>query len=93
MTVTAESLRWQDLAACRAEDLDLFFGPDGETTCAQETRERRAKRICSGCPAIAACLRRALDANIQPGVWGGMGEDERRRFRAAERSRRRRAAA
>jgi WhiB family redox-sensing transcriptional regulator len=92
-TVTADSLRWQDSHACGPDDLLLFFGPDGESAGAQETRERRAKRVCSGCPAITACLRHALDANIKSGVWGGMGEDERRRYRAAERSRRRRRAA
>jgi len=34
---------WQDAAACRGEDLLLFFGPDGERQPEREIRERKAK--------------------------------------------------
>ncbi|HLI41110.1 MAG TPA: WhiB family transcriptional regulator, partial [Streptosporangiaceae bacterium] len=38
---------WQDAAACRGEDLLLFFGPDGERQPEREIRERKAKEICA----------------------------------------------
>ena len=34
---------WQDAAACRGEDLMLFFGPDGERQPERDIRERKAK--------------------------------------------------
>ena len=47
---------WQDAAACRGEDLVLFFGPDGERQPEREIRERKAKQICMGCPVRTECL-------------------------------------
>ena len=36
---------WQDAAACRGEDLMLFFGPDGERQPERDIRERKAKQV------------------------------------------------
>lgn len=78
---------WHAAAACRGEDLYLFFGGEGERLPDRLAREARAKTICEGCPARHACLDYALSANEKAGVWGAMGEDER----ASERRRRQRA--
>lgn len=79
---------WQADAACKDENLTLFFGPDGERQPEREIRERRAKKVCARCPVAAACLDAAINRNESAGVWGGLGEDER----AAERRRRMRRA-
>lgn len=75
---------WQDAAACRGEDLVLFFGPDGERTADREARERHAKQVCMGCPVRAECLDYAVTRPEKYGTWGGLNEDER----ASERRRR-----
>lgn len=80
---------WQDAAACRGEDIELFFGPDGERQPEREVRERKAKAICSRCPVRGECLEYALSKPERYGVWGGLNEDER----ASERRRRSRRAA
>lgn len=80
---------WQDAAACRGEDIELFFGPDGERQPEREVRERKAKSICARCPVRGECLEYALGKPERYGVWGGMNEEER----ASERRRRSRRAA
>lgn len=63
---------------------DLFYGEelDGRSEPDREERENKAKAICSGCFYMLACLERAMVWGEKFGVWGGMGESERRRFRA-----------
>jgi WhiB family redox-sensing transcriptional regulator len=82
--VTAYSLNWMLLGACTAPDVDplVFFGPEGEADAEREEREHRAKRVCSGCMVIASCLEYALKVRPQHGVYGGLGEEERRVYRA-----------
>jgi WhiB family redox-sensing transcriptional regulator len=80
---------WQESAACRAEDLNLFFGPDGESRFDREEREEKAKAICRRCPVAQACLDGAIARGERAGVWGGLNADEI----AAERRRRARRAA
>lgn len=79
---------WQDDAACRGEDLVLFFGPAGERQPERDVRERSAKAICAQCPARNPCLMYALSVPEKYGTWGGLTEDER----ASERRRRMRRA-
>src|SRR5713226_8446014 len=79
---------WQDAAACRGEDLLLFFGPDGERQPEREIRERKAKAICAACPVRLECLDYAVSRPEKYGTWGGLNEDER----SAERRRRMRRA-
>jgi WhiB family redox-sensing transcriptional regulator len=43
---------------------DLFFAEDPQDV-------RRAKALCRGCPARAACLAGALQRREPWGVWGG----------------------
>lgn len=68
---------WQRAAACRGEDLVLFFGPDGERPPQKDVRERKAKAICAQCPARTACLEYALSRPEKYGLYGGLTEDER----------------
>lgn len=86
LTVTTD---WREVAACRDSDPELFF-PIGTTGLAlQQIAE--AKAICAECNVRDDCLQYAFEANQEAGVWGGYGEDERRRLRKrwlAERRRR-----
>jgi len=41
-------------------------------------RESAAKAVCRECPAMLACRQFALTQGEVYGVWGGLGEQERR---------------
>lgn len=58
---------------------DLFFPVENRTA---ETRAqiKAAKAICEGCVLKDPCLEYALE-NEDFGIWGGLTEDERRRYR------------
>lgn len=76
---------WRMHAACRDEDPDLFF-PIGTTGPALVQTEE-AKTVCRGCPVQEQCLRWALENNQDAGVWGGLGENERRALKRRGRRR------
>jgi WhiB family redox-sensing transcriptional regulator len=65
---------WRAEALCAQVDPDLFFAVG-----AREHRE--AKQVCRQCPVRMECLVHAMEAPIDHGIWGGMTERERRRFR------------
>lgn len=71
---------WRQRGACLQADPELFF-PIGTTGAAYQRLEQ-AKDVCAGCPVRDACLNFAVTHSIEHGVWGGLGEEERR---AAER--------
>lgn len=76
---------WMHQAACAGHgDPDLWFPEYG-----QDERREEALRICATCPVRAACLSYTLSTPLQPGIWGGTTEDERKqeRRRAAARNR------
>ncbi len=78
---------WRSKAACLSVDPELFF-PIGNTgpAIAQATE---AKRVCASCEVREVCLQWAIANNQDAGVWGGLGEDERRSLkRRAARARR-----
>lgn len=83
----ADSARWEwtATAACAGEDLELFFGPDGERQTDREVREARALMVCASCPLATrtACLEAALapSPSGQHGVQGGMTAAQRVRER------------
>ena len=79
---------WQDAAACKGEDLLLFFGPDGERQPEREIRERKAKSVCAACAVKLLCLNYAVSGRFISATWGGLNED----VRSAERRRRMRRA-
>lgn len=65
---------WRAHGLCAGTDPDLWF--------AVGAREHKlAKRICRSCPVRMECLAYAMDAPVDHGVWGGMTERERRRYR------------
>ena len=68
-----EERPWVVFSACRDKDADLFFP---ET----KVEERRALAICATCPVQRECLEYAIEADIRYGVWGSMGEKQRRRL-------------
>lgn len=72
---------WVQGARCRQEDASLFFGPNRfEPKRERLAREAAAKLVCFGCPAMVVCREHAL-VNREPyGVWGGLGENDRRQL-------------
>jgi WhiB family transcriptional regulator, redox-sensing transcriptional regulator len=76
---TAEDEEWAVAAACRDEDPKLFFGPNRfEPKRDRLQREAMAKAVCGTCPALEACRQYALTQGELYGVWGGLGEADRR---------------
>src|SRR5512135_722960 len=82
-----DSAGWQQAAACRFADRDLFFPPEEERGRYVGFRAAAAQRICRSCPVRGECLGYALAADERYGLWGGMTAEERRRLRRARRAR------
>ena len=76
---------WRMQAACRDEDPDLFF-PIGSTGPALVQTEE-AKAVCGECPVLELCLEWAMEHGQDSGVWGGLGEAERRALKRRTRRR------
>lgn len=71
-------------AACTDNpDPDDWFPPG--TNGASIRAYRRARRVCAGCPAIAACLERALGRGETHGMFGGLTAHERRGIHGMQR--------
>jgi WhiB family transcriptional regulator, redox-sensing transcriptional regulator len=83
--VPAQNVAEPPRAACVGTDQDLWFSRDGETAAAWRLRAGEALAICTGCPIRQACLDEALACPIsqQHGVFGGMGDWQRRELLAA----------
>jgi WhiB family redox-sensing transcriptional regulator len=71
---------WQLEGNCRGMDSAFFFHPDGERGPARSRREARAKAICQACPVLAQCRTHAMTVQEPYGIWGGLGEIERRQL-------------
>jgi WhiB family transcriptional regulator, redox-sensing transcriptional regulator len=77
--VGKEQEEWELTAHCRRYDPTLFFGPNRfEPKRERLAREAEAKSICATCPALDACRDYALENAEVYGVWGGLGEADRR---------------
>lgn len=63
---------WQDDAACKGMDPDLFFTERGDST-------SDPKAVCATCSVTAECLEDGLWERF--GIWGGLSERERRKIR------------
>lgn len=72
---TPRGIAWQQRAACRTEDPELFFASG--TTAQALLQVEAAKAVCRRCPVMKQCLQWAVDRNEQ-GVWGGQSEDDRK---------------
>ena len=70
---------WREQAECKDDPTpDLWFVPAGD-----RHGIAAAKAICRRCPVAAECLAEALADPSIVGVWGGLGEGERAKLRAA----------
>lgn len=69
---------WDQHAACKPSDLDLFFPPSYGRS--YRTWIEEAKAVCATCPVRAECLTDAL-ANSPDGIRAGLTPDERRTLR------------
>lgn len=70
---------WELQGRCRDQDPMLFFGPNRfEPKRERLARESAAKVVCAGCPVVVSCREHALGAAELFGVWGGLGEADRR---------------
>jgi hypothetical protein len=65
---------WTKRALCAQTDPDAFFPEKGGST-------REAKRICLDCEVKDECLNYALAHDERFGIWGGLSERERRKFK------------
>ena len=68
---------WQLQGACREENPELFFHPEGERGPSRRNRESAAKAVCSRCPVVTECASHSLAVREPYGVWGGLSEDDR----------------
>ena len=64
---------WEDQAACRGADVEIFFS-------VEESDQQRALEYCNACPVREACLSTAIVRQEMYGIWGGMLEADRRRI-------------
>jgi WhiB family redox-sensing transcriptional regulator len=78
-----DGMAWIERAGCLGQDPELFF-PVGSGPEALE-QETAAKRVCRPCAVRAECLEWALTTCQDAGIWGGLGEEERRDIRRARR--------
>ena len=72
-------MNWRQEAACLTRDPEMFF-PTGSSGAAVR-QINRAKIVCSTCPVSAQCLRWAVEAGVDHGVWGGLSEVERKNLK------------
>ena len=77
-------MSWQQRAACRDADPELFFPASEDDTSVLVARARIAVApICSGCPVATDCLRWALDSGQDHGLWAATTPTDRRALRRA----------
>lgn len=69
-----EPTPWTSQAACAGSAPELWFPERGQNI-------DPARAVCGACPVRRECLDYALAWDIRFGVWGGLSEIERRRFR------------
>jgi len=65
---------WMAAAACRGMSPNLFFPALGVSTAA-------AKTVCASCEVRVECLDAALADEATEGIWGGVGQKQRRQMR------------
>jgi WhiB family redox-sensing transcriptional regulator len=68
---------WQERAACRDVNPDLFFAPEEERGMRRRARELVALSLCGTCPVRAECRAQAEAFGDTYGVWGGTTEHQR----------------
>ncbi|WP_127781924.1 WhiB family transcriptional regulator [Rhodococcus sp. X156] len=73
-----EDWQWQQHGACGGLEESRFFHPENERGSERARREAEAKQVCRRCPVVVQCREHALLVGEPYGVWGGLGEGERR---------------
>lgn len=73
------ALNWHDQGRCKTNP-EVFYAPDAKDMAEFHRRNKEAKKICAWCPVRAQCLKYALDAEEEHGVWGGTTPAERKRI-------------
>lgn len=77
-------MNWQNAAACRDVDPELFFpASDDYTTDANVRALIEAGRVCAGCPVRRECLTYAVESGVTHGIWAGRSPAELRAIRRA----------
>jgi len=69
---------WQGLAACRDAPAEVTWFPENGKGA------EAAKRVCARCPVVRECRAWALTQTHLVGVWGGLSDQDRRRYRRAD---------
>ncbi|MDR1447700.1 MAG: WhiB family transcriptional regulator [Candidatus Ancillula sp.] len=69
-------MKWRENAGCISYDPELFFPSGGAEGTAKQ--EMFALSICRDCTVVLHCLKYALTARKEVGIWGGKTEKERR---------------
>ncbi|MCI1983847.1 MAG: WhiB family transcriptional regulator [Bifidobacteriaceae bacterium] len=65
---------WHHKALCAQTDPEAFFPEKGGSAAV-------AKAICAQCEVREQCLKWAIEQDERFGIWGGMSERERRRYK------------
>ena len=73
-----DGLSWRNRALCSQTDPEVFFPEKGGST-------RDAKQVCELCEVREQGLDWAVDHDERFGIWGGMSERERRRYKKERR--------
>ena len=61
---------WEERAACKGLDVELFLPPVGRSA-------EGGRAVCRGCEVRGDCLAVALADESLSGIWGGTSEHER----------------
>ena len=69
-----DDVSWQHRALCSQTDPEAFFPEKG-------------KRVCAQCEVREQCLKWAIEHDERFGIWGGMSERERRRYKKEHKER------
>ena len=76
LTTLSGVMSWWHDAACSNMDPALWFPLKSEGN----NHGTEAKRVCAGCPVVEDCLLDSVERREEFGIWGGAGEQKRRRL-------------
>jgi|APGre2960657404_1045060.scaffolds.fasta_scaffold56991_3 WhiB family redox-sensing transcriptional regulator len=75
---------WQEQAACRGANTDMFFLEEDQTKINQK-KLAAAREMCAECLVAEKCLDFALDNYIDFGIWAGTTPLQRKGLRREQR--------